>query len=43
MVPGNFSVYGVNLERRMLDKALYVVDSNDIPFYLLQPVLLPFL
>jgi len=30
MIPINSSTYGVNLERRMLDKVLYVVDESEM-------------
>jgi len=30
MIPNHFSAYGVNLDSRMLDKILYVVDKKDM-------------
>jgi hypothetical protein len=36
------SAYGVNLESRMLDKILYVLDNIDMPPLLLQSVLSPY-
>jgi hypothetical protein len=35
-------MYGLNSERRMLDKILYEGDSSDIPQLQLQAVLSPF-
>ena len=31
MIPNNISAYGVNLDSRVLDKILYVVDKCDMP------------
>jgi hypothetical protein len=36
-------MYGLNFERRILDKILYEADSGDIPLKLLNRVLNPFL
>ena len=33
------SAYGVNLDSRLLDKILYVIDRNDMPWLLVQSVL----
>jgi len=37
------SAYGVNLDSRMLDKILYVVDKCEIPLNIMQSLLSPFL
>ena len=37
------SAYGVNFDRKMLDKILYVVDKSDMPWKLLHSVLSLFL
>ena len=31
MIPNNFSAYGVNLDSKVLDKILYVVDKIHDP------------
>jgi len=33
------SAYGVNLDSRLLDRILYVVDRSDMPWLLIQSVL----
>jgi hypothetical protein len=33
-------MYGFNLERRIMDKILYEIDSSDIPRYHINPHLL---
>jgi hypothetical protein len=35
------SIYGLNLEKRLLDTILYEVDSSDIPRYLLSQIYRP--
>jgi len=37
------SAYGVNLDNRKLDTILYIVEKSDVPLYLLQFVVSPFL
>jgi hypothetical protein len=31
MIPSNLSMYGVNIEKRIQDKILYVVGNSDYP------------
>jgi hypothetical protein len=43
MIPNTYSAYGVNLEGRMLDEILYIIEKIDTLLQLLQSVFSPFL